>query len=62
MVFDVSSSYQRFGTKLLRRPVPPGEEVTIRVTETEPDYSTSHRPVEPPAERSLQLFSYLVTP
>jgi hypothetical protein len=62
MAFDEASHYERLGTMLLKRPVPPGVEVTIRQTEAVPDYSISRRPMEPPPERCLKLFSYLVTP
>jgi hypothetical protein len=62
MVFDEASHYERLTTIMLKRPVPPGREVTIRLTETVPDYSITRRPTEPPAERSLKLFSYLVSP
>jgi hypothetical protein len=36
--------------------------VTIKLTETTPDYSISRRPMEPPHARSLKLFGYLVSP
>jgi hypothetical protein len=62
MAFDEAGHYERLGTMLLKRPVPPGVEVTIRPTEAVPDYSISRRPMEPPPERSLKLFSYLVSP
>ncbi len=62
MAFDEAGHYERLGAMLLKRPVPPGVEVTIRSTETVPDYSISRRPMEPPAERSLKLFGYLVSP
>jgi hypothetical protein len=62
MLFDPSSHYERFGTALLRNPVPPGVETTISLTETKPDYSISRGPIEPPPEQSLQLFGYLVAP
>jgi hypothetical protein len=61
MVFDEASHYERLGTIMLKRPVPPGVEVTIGPTGTVPDYSISRRPMEPPPERSLKLFSYLVS-
>jgi hypothetical protein len=62
MAFDASSNYERFAAMMLSRPVPAGIEATIRVTDTVPDYSITHRPMEPPASRRLKLFSYLVTP
>jgi len=62
MLFDPSSHYERFGTVLLRHPVPPGTDAAISLTETTPDYSITKRPMDPPPERSLQLFAYLVAP
>ncbi len=62
MAFDEAGYYERLGTMMLKRPVPPGVEVTIRPTETVPDYSISRRPIKLPPERSLKLFSYLVCP
>jgi hypothetical protein len=62
MAFDEGGHYERLGTMMLKRPVPPGVEVTIRQTAAVPDYSISRRPMEPPPERSLKLFSYLVSP
>jgi hypothetical protein len=62
MVFDPSSHYERFGTVTLQNPVPPGIETTITLTETAPDHSITRHPIEPPSERSLQLFGYLIAP
>lgn len=62
MAFDEAAHYERLGTVMLKRPVSPGTEVNIRLTEAIPDYSISRRPMEPPPERSLKLFSYLVSP
>lgn len=62
MLFDDFCFIERFGTMLLKRPLSAGTEVSIRLTERIPDYEITRRPIDPPSDRSLRLFSYLVAP
>jgi hypothetical protein len=62
MLFDDFCFYERFGTSLFKEPIPAGAEVSIRLTERVPDYTITRRPIDPPSDRRLKLFGYLVVP
>jgi hypothetical protein len=62
MVWNEDCSFERYTTVEFERPCPPGSEVTIELTDTAPDYSTSLRPVDPPEQRNLRVVGYMVLP
>jgi hypothetical protein len=62
MAWDEFCHYERFTAIAFERACPAGDEISIELTQTIPDYSRSREPVEPSERRTAKVIGYLVLP
>jgi hypothetical protein len=62
MAWDQFCSYERFTASVFDRPCNAGDEVSIELTGTVPDYSRSRHPIDPPERRLAKVMGYMVLP
>jgi hypothetical protein len=62
MTWDEFCHYERFTAIAFERPCRTGDEISIGLTETVPDYARCRRPVHPPESRTAKVIGYLVLP